>query len=122
MSVLKIAGIVSLGVLVTGCINVQTGSRGHGDFNYYDAASVKGVSVQNGEIAVTVSSNGCTDKDFIDAEVEKDGRSHFEVEFERVRTDHCKAYKPDGVTLVYTFQELGIPAGSTVEIENQVRG
>ena len=121
MSILKISGIISLGVLATGCINVQTGSR-HADFDYHHAATVKGVSVQNDEIIVTVSSNGCTEKDFIEVDVEKDGHNHFEVEFERVRKDHCKAYLPEGVTLVYTFQELGIPAGSTVEIENQVRG
>lgn len=120
MSFLKVAAIVPVAVMVTGCINVQ--ANGHGDFDFYDAASVRGAVVANDEIHVTVSSNGCTDKSFIDVDVERDGQDHFEVEFERIREDHCKALVREGKTLIYTFQELGIPKGASVEIENQVRG
>ncbi|MFC7291745.1 hypothetical protein [Hirschia litorea] len=119
MSILKFAAILPVAVLATGCINVQ--ANGHGDYGFYDAASVQGAVIANDEIHVTVSSNGCTDKSFIDADVERDGRDHFEVEFERIRDDHCKALRPEGETLTYSFQELGIPTGASVEIRNQVR-
>ncbi len=120
MSLIKFAAVLPLAFVATGCINVQ--ANGHGDFDFHDAQSLSGAVVQANQIMITVSSNGCTDKSFIDADVERDGKNHFEVEFERIREDHCRALMREGKTLTYTFKELGIPDGSTVEIKNQVRG
>ena len=92
--------------------------RDHFDGGY---GSVKGAAVQNGVVDVTVSSNGCTNKDFIDVDVKRRGELEFALGFERIRDDHCRALKPEGVTLSYTFEELGLPANARVRILNPIK-
>ena len=81
-----------------------------------DYGSLKGADVA----ANQVSSNGCTTKDFIGADVRKQGEDRFSVGFFREKEDYCRAYLPEGVALTWSFEELGIPDGAEVTVRNKI--
>lgn len=88
-----------------------------GDRSY---GELMGADVTNGIITARVTSNGCTTKDFIGADVDKTGDNRFSVGFYRERQDYCEAYVPEGVELSWTFEELGIPQDAAVRIRNDI--
>ena len=83
--------------------------------------TLKGADVAADSVTVRVSSNGCTTKDFISADVRKQEAGRFSVGFYRKKEDYCRANMPDGVALTWTFAELGIPDGAEVSVRNKVR-
>ncbi|MEM5518736.1 hypothetical protein WNY37_17390 [Henriciella sp. AS95] len=82
--------------------------------------TLKGADVAADTVTARVSSNGCTTKDFIGADVRKTGEDRFSIGFFREKEDYCRAYLPEGVELVWTFAELGIPEGAEVRVRNEV--
>ncbi|WP_300390491.1 hypothetical protein [Henriciella sp.] len=82
---------------------------------------LKGADVSAQTVTIRVTSNGCTTKDFIGADVRKTGSDRFSVGFYREKEDYCRANLPDGVALTWDFAELGIPEGADVSVRNSVR-
>src|SRR5690242_17745872 len=64
-----------------------------------------------GEVAIVAHSNGCTQKEDFHADVNKEDSNSYRVRFERTREDNCKSLVPEGKRMVWSFQELGVPAG-----------
>ncbi len=120
---IQIASAALAAVLLGGCVVIDA------DENTFDArynsdsgfGSVYAANVTGSEIAFTVSDNGCTDKGFFDVRVFGADEDAFEVGLKRIRQDHCKALNPDGKTVTWTFQEIGIPDGAEVTVLNAVR-
>jgi hypothetical protein len=118
-----IALIAGLSLPLSGCIIVDADvqesdwARGNGGGLLYGAeVAVRGP----GEVAVVVHSNGCTQKEDFHADVNGEGSNSYRVRFERVKEDNCKALVPEGKRLVWSFQELGVPANARVVVANRV--
>jgi hypothetical protein len=76
-----------------------------------------------GDLTVRTPSNGCTTKDSFELDVRGAPRSGwaFDVSLKRISPDHCRAYLPDGVELVWTREELGLPPSAEIRLLNAVR-
>ncbi len=74
----------------------------------------------DGSLRIQVRSNGCTGKDSFDPVVMVDPRRGwvFTVELRRLRPDLCRAFIPEGVELVWTRDELGLPPRAAVRVIN----
>ena len=107
--------------LLAGCVIVDADEHMRAEWNDDHAyGELMGVDVNASAITARVTSNGCTTKEFVAADVDKTGSNRFAVGFYRARQDYCEAYMPDGVELSWTFAELGIPDGAEVRIQNEV--
>lgn len=120
MKASMVAGLFGAFAL-SGCVIVDADEHVRADWSgERDYGELMGADVSADVITVRVTSNGCTTKDFIGANVNKSGDDRFSVGFYREREDYCRAYLPDGVSLSWTFEELGIPDGAVVRIRNDV--
>ncbi|GGB79080.1 hypothetical protein [Glycocaulis alkaliphilus] len=74
----------------------------------------------DGSIRVQVRSNGCTTKESFEPVVMVDSRTRwtFTVELRRLQPDHCRAFLPEGVELVWSRDELGLPGSASVRVIN----
>lgn len=123
-SSLTVAPVVGITlVALSGCVVIDADERQLGsDWNIdRDYGTLKGADVSGNAVTVRVSSNGCTTKDFINADVRRMGEDRFSVGFYREKQDYCRANMPDGVALTWRFSELGIPEGADVSVRNTVR-
>jgi len=75
-----------------------------------------------GDLVVRVLSNGCTNKDSFDAVATGSPRAGwaFDVALTRYFPDRCEAILPQGVELVWTLDELGLPPSARVALTNPV--
>ncbi len=75
-----------------------------------------------GELVVRVYSNGCTNKDSFDAVATGSPRAGwaFDVTLTRHFPDSCEAILPQGVELVWTRDELGLPPSARLALTNPV--
>ena len=75
-------------------------------------------------VAVTVRSNGCTQKDDFDPVVTGSPSQGwaFDLELVRLEPDNCRAHRPEGETLEWTREELFVPASAELRVVNPVRG
>jgi len=73
-------------------------------------------------ISVTVPTGGCTKKaDFqVNAQPAPDGPA--KVEIKRLKRDACKGNFPNGLKLVFTWEDLRVPAGTKLNVVNPVGG
>lgn len=74
----------------------------------------------DGSVRVQVRSNGCTTKESFEPVVMVDSRTRwtFTLELRRLQPDHCRAFLPEGVELVWSRDELGLPASARVRVVN----
>ncbi len=109
--------------LLGGCIIIDADERDLSSDLSPDRAygTVYGAQVHQDEVSFQVSSNGCTDEDSFRTQTASQGARRFEVAIERVRADNCRAFIPGGVSLSYSFAELGLPEGADVTVLNPVR-
>ena len=109
-------------VALSGCVIIDTDEdelRADWDMGH-DYGTLKGADVSANSVTARVSSNGCTNKDFIGTNVRKTGDDSFSVGFYREKQDYCRAMLPDGVALTWSFEELGIPEGAEVRVRNKI--
>lgn len=73
-----------------------------------------------GDLVVRVASNGCTTRDSFVADVYgASGQGwNFDITLSRIHSDNCRALLPQGVELVWTRDELGLPQGAGVRVTN----
>jgi hypothetical protein len=71
-------------------------------------------------LSVTVPTGGCTQKsDFeVTARAAKNGRAS--VEIRRLKRDSCKGNFPEGLKLVFTWDDLKLPANTKLGVKNPV--
>lgn len=82
------------------------------------SGDVMGSVVNSRGVTITARSNGCTDKSYYAVDIDRDD-GRYEVSFDRVREDHCRALLRDGVELTWSYAELGIPEGAPVIIRTR---
>ncbi|MEL7130025.1 MAG: hypothetical protein AAGK23_10785 [Pseudomonadota bacterium] len=119
----QIASAALGAVLLGGCVIIDADDA---DFTSdWDSKSgfgtVFAADVAGDTISFTVSDNGCTDRGFFDLRVFSEDEDEFEVGLKRTRQDYCKVYNPEGATVTWSFQEVGIPNGAEVTVLNRVR-
>ncbi len=117
--------LTSLSVLaatfaLSGCVVVAGDFDDHAHFDSSGSGEVMGSVVDSRGVTVTARSNGCTDKTSFDADVDRED-GVYEIRFERIRADNCRALLRDGVELTWTYGELGIPDGASVVVETRSR-
>lgn len=64
-----------------------------------------------------VSSNGCTDKDDLTPVVERAGDGST-ITLRRIDEDTCDQPMAEGIEIIWSFEELGLPPGSRVQVNN----
>lgn len=64
-----------------------------------------------------VSSNGCTDKDDLTPIVERAGDGST-ITLRRIDEDTCDQPMAEGIEIIWSFEELGLPPGSRVQVNN----
>ena len=111
----------SSALFLGGCVIVDADEHVRADWSSDRSyGELMGADVTNGIVTARVTSNGCTTRDFIGADIDKTGDNRFSVGFYRERQDYCEAYMPEGVELSWTFEELGIPQSAAVRIRNDI--
>lgn len=122
-SLMKFGGVAMLAAMSSACVIVDAdvqeadwANYGRGGLLYGAEVSPRGPS----EVAITVRSNGCTQKEHFHADVDREEGNRYRVRFERTTDDNCKALMPEGRRLVWSYSELGIPSDAQVVIANRV--
>ena len=64
-----------------------------------------------------VSSNGCTQKSDLTPVVRRSGDASV-ITLRRLKQDRCQRPVAQGVEMRWSFQEMGLPAGARVSVEN----
>ena len=64
-----------------------------------------------------VSSNGCTTKADI-IPVVRPSHDGPIITLRRIKEDRCRETQPDGASISWSFDELGIPSGSRLSVDN----
>lgn len=70
--------------------------------------------------AVRVASNGCTSKSDLQPYLARTGGVAV-LTLRRVGDDNCQTPQEDGLEVQWTFEELGLPAGTLVNVSNPLR-
>lgn len=78
---------------------------------------VHAVAIARDEAVFWVTSNGCTAKEDITPVV----RSSIDgpiITLRRIKEDRCRETLPEGAEVRWTFEELGLPPGARLSVEN----
>lgn len=115
------SGLFASAAMLSGCIYIDAeDAGGYHVSTQFGLEDLRAVNITADTVTIRIDSNGCTSKDKIDVDVDQDGRNEYELAFERVGEDLCRAYFPDGVELSWTYDELEIPEGAYVRVLNDV--
>lgn len=113
--------IAASAAALSGCIVIDADVDS--DFDFDDGRSMErlyAASVDADGVRVRAASNGCTDVEDFDAKVRRRGDDRFAVRFYREDADYCRALLPDGVELFFAYEDLGLPPGVSVTIDNPI--
>ena len=80
--------------------------------------AVRKVDFDGQRLNVVVGSNGCTETSSFEVKI-KDGEPA-ELTLTRRTPDLCKALVPEGVTVSWTYAELGLERGQPVRVLNPI--
>lgn len=80
--------------------------------------AVRKVDFDGQQLNVVVGSNGCTETSSFEVKI-KDG-DPAELTLTRRTPDLCKALVPEGVTVSWTYVELGLEPGQPVRVLNPI--
>lgn len=80
--------------------------------------AVRKVDFDGQRLNVVVGSNGCTEASSFEVKI-KDG-DPAELSLTRRTPDLCKAIVRDGVTVSWTYAELGLESGAAVRVLNPI--
>ena len=116
---LALAATISLSACVY--IDADDASSFHVE-TQFGLPDLRAVDIGEDAVTIRIDSNGCTNKETIAASVDQDGRNEYEIAFDRVKEDNCRAYFPNGIELTWTYDELDIPEGAYVRVLNDVAG
>lgn len=119
-----LAVILAAGVGLSGCAVVQNTAVRLG---LQEAAlpeplpgqleTVHAAAIVHDEAVFWVASNGCTSKADLTPVVRPRGSASI-ITLRRIRADDCMRPAPEGVEVRWSFEELGLPTGARVSIEN----
>ena len=123
MSPLKLLSLAVFPAALVGCIFIDAddGHRFHVE-TQFGLPDLRAVNIGDTDVTIRMDSNGCTNKDTVEASVDQDGKNEYEIAFDRIKEDNCRAFFPDGVELTWSYEELEIPAGAYVRVLNDIGG
>ena len=81
-----------------------------------DLEPLSRISFDGSKMTLVVGSNGCTQ--ISDFEVRITEGDKADIAVARIKPDLCRAIVPDGVTLNWTYEELGLKKGQPVIVKN----
>jgi len=81
---------------------------------------IHGAAFTDNLAIVRVTSNGCTTKDDLVPYV-RQSRDFSILTVRRVNEDQCREPVADGLEVQWTFEELGLPQGTSVTVNNPFR-
>ncbi|MEN5146410.1 hypothetical protein [Brevundimonas diminuta] len=121
-----LAAVVALLPLLGGCIIYSNEGGEKVSVNVSDRASarpealeaVRKVDFDGQRLSVVVGSNGCTEASSFEVRIKDDEPA--ELSLIRRAPDLCKALVPDGKTVSWTYDELGLKSGQSVRVINPV--
>ena len=124
MRLLKPAASLALLPLLGGCIIYSAEHAKTVSVSATESVQNKGapleavsrVNLDGKKLTVVVGSNGCTQMSHFEVHVKEAETT--EVSLVRREPDLCRAIVPEGVTLSWTYEELGLQAGKAVKILN----
>jgi hypothetical protein len=110
---------------LSGCIYISDNNIPDGDFDsdLGGPERLYGAMVEPDGVRIRVASNGCTDEQSFDVDVDRvggPGDARFRVRFARETPDRCRAYLVDGVELFFSRQRLGLPDDARITIANRI--
>ena len=124
------AALVAAGAALSGCV-IYSGSEGEnvevrmGDYAAAHTTTdgpaevLRAARFDGAALVVRVDSNGCTQASDFSVSV-TDGEPA-EISLVRDKPDLCKALVPDGVELRWTYEQLGLEAGTAARIGNALK-
>jgi len=81
-------------------------------------AELKAAETTGAGISVTVATGGCTEKSDFEAGAQPAAKGAANVEIRRLKRDDCKGNFPAGLKLLFTWNELKLPAGTKLHVKN----
>jgi hypothetical protein len=78
---------------------------------------VHAVAIARDEAVFWVTSNGCTAKEDITPIIRASNDGPI-ITLRRIKEDRCLQTLPDGAEVRWSFEELGLPPGSRLSVEN----
>lgn len=126
MRLAAVLGVAALLPVLGGCIIYSNEGGEKVSVNVADRASarpealeaVRRVDFDGQRLSVVVGSNGCTEASSFEVRIKDDEPA--ELSLIRRAPDLCKALVPDGKTVSWTYDELGLKPGQTVRVINPV--
>jgi hypothetical protein len=114
--------LTATGALLTGCANIRSllpGGRSDPTEVSIPGTqeAVQAAAIGQGQAAFWVESNGCTTRDDL-MPVVSQYRGAATITLWRVSEDKCDEPIPGGVEVRWTFEEMGLPAGTDVRVGN----
>lgn len=81
-----------------------------------------GINITDSEIELHVASGGCTNKNSFSIEIDKGsiGKPPYVLRVYRVKSDNCEAFLPNGVSVRYSKDELGLSGISEMSLINKL--
>ena len=123
MNLRTLMSLAASSLVLSACIYVDAeNDRGFHFETQFGLPDLRAVDIGEDAVTIRMNSNGCTNKDTVEASVDQDGRNEYEIAFDRTREDNCRAYFPNGVELTWTYEELRIPDGAYVRVLNDISG
>jgi hypothetical protein len=78
---------------------------------------VHAAAIARDEAVFWVTSNGCTAREDITPVVRSSSDGPI-ITLRRIKEDRCRESRPDGTEVRWSFEELGLPPGSRLSVEN----
>lgn len=126
MRIAAVLGVAALLPVLGGCIIYSSEGGEKVSVNVADRAatrpealeSVRRVDFDGQRLSVVVGSNGCTEASSFEVRIKDDEPA--ELSLIRRSPDMCKALVPDGKTVSWTYDELGLKPGQSVRVINPI--
>lgn len=120
-SIATAAAVLALVPLLSACVVVRQFTH---QPRMPEAASLPGqvepvhaAVIARNQAAFWVSSNGCTAKADIQPVVRESSDGPI-ITLRRIKEDHCREVRPEGIEMRWSFEELGLADGSRLSVEN----
>jgi hypothetical protein len=81
-----------------------------------DLEPLSRISFDGSKMTVVVGSNGCTQISNFEVRITEGDKA--EIALARTKPDLCRAIVPEGVSLSWTYEELGLKKGQPVIVKN----
>lgn len=126
MRIAAVLGVAALLPVLGGCIIYSSEGGEKVSVNVADRAaarpeafeSVRRVDFDGQRLSIVVGSNGCTEASSFEVRIKDDEPA--ELSLTRRSPDMCKALVPDGKTVSWTYDELGLKPGQSVRVINPI--